>query len=65
MQMQVLFTEQEFFSENKRYIDLISDSPHLLKTSCNCLNNSGCGKGTRFISYWKGYSPSRGMVVSF
>ena len=41
-----------FFSEDKRYIYFISDPPHLLKTARNCLNNSGSGKGTRFM--WNG-----------
>ena len=41
-----------FFSEDKRYINFISDPPHLLKTARNCLNNSGSGKGTRFM--WNG-----------
>ena len=41
-----------FFSEDKRYIYVISDPPHLLKTACNCLNNSGSGKDTHFK--WNG-----------
>ena len=40
------------FSEDKRYIYFISDPPHLLKTARNCLNNSGSGKGFRFM--WNG-----------
>ena len=40
------------FSEDKRYIYFISDAPHLLKTTRNCLNNSGSGKGTCFM--WNG-----------
>ena len=41
-----------FFSEDKHYIYFISDLPHLLKTVRICLNNSGSGKGTRFM--WNG-----------
>ena len=41
-----------FFSEDKRYIYLISGPPRLLKTARNCLNNSGSGIGTRFM--WSG-----------
>ena len=40
------------FSEDTHYIYFISDAPHLLKTARNCLNNSGSGKGTRFM--WNG-----------
>ena len=32
-----------------RYIYFISDPPHLIKTSRNCLSNSGSGRGTRFM----------------
>ena len=45
----MLFTEKYFFIEDKHYIYFISYPPHLLKTARNCLNNSGSGKGTRFM----------------
>ena len=48
----VVYRTINFFSEDKRYIYFISDPPHLLKTARNCLNNSGSGKGTRFM--WNG-----------
>ena len=44
--------QNNFFSEDKRYIYFISDRPHPLKTAHNCFNNSGSGKGTRFM--WNG-----------
>ena len=48
----VVYRTIHFFSEDKHYIYFISDPPHLLKTASNCLNNSGSGKGTRFM--WNG-----------
>ena len=48
----VVYRTINFFSEDKRYIYFISDAPHLLKTARNSVNNSGCGKGTRFM--WNG-----------
>ena len=38
--------------QEKRFIYFISDVPHLLKTTWNCLFNSGSGKYTRYM--WKG-----------
>ena len=38
--------------QEKRFICFISDVPHLLKTTRNCLYNSGSGKYTRYM--WKG-----------
>lgn len=32
-----------------RYVYFISDAPHLVKTSRNCVNNSGAGRCTRFM----------------
>lgn len=37
------------FSVKKRYIYFISDPPHLIKTTRNCLSNSGAGRCTRFM----------------
>ena len=37
------------FSNEKRYIYLISDPPHLIKTARNCLSNSGAGRCTRHM----------------
>ena len=48
----VLYRTINFFSEDKRYIYFISNLPHLLKTTRNCLINSGSGKGTHFM--WNG-----------
>ena len=45
----VVYRTINFFSEDKCYIYFISDPPHLLDTAHNCLNNSGSGKGTRFM----------------
>ena len=39
-------------SQEKRFIYFISDVPHLLKTTRNCLYNSGSSKYTRCM--WKG-----------
>ena len=47
-----VYRTRNFFSEDKCYIYFISDQPHLFKTACNCLNNSGSGKGTHFM--WNG-----------
>ena len=48
----VVYRTINSFSGDKCYIYFIYDSPRLLKTACNCLNNSGSGKGTRFM--WNG-----------
>ena len=50
--LNVVYRTIHFFSEYKRYIYVISKPLHLLKTTRNCLNNSGSGKGTRFM--WNG-----------
>ena len=48
----VVYKRIIFFTDDKGYSYFISDPPHLLKTERNCLNNSGSGKGTRFM--WNG-----------
>ena len=37
------------FSQDKRYICMISDPPHLIKTARNCLQKFGSGKGGRLM----------------
>ena len=47
-ELNVAYRTITFFSEDKRYIYVISGPPYLLKSACNCLNNSGSGKDTHF-----------------
>ena len=42
-------TLNQFSNNEKRYIYFISDPPHLIKTTRNCLANSGAGRCTRFM----------------
>ena len=51
-ELNVAYRTITFFSEDKRYIYVISGLPYLLKSACNCLNNSGSGKDTHFK--WSG-----------
>ena len=37
------------YTEENRYIYFFSDVPHLMKTTRNCLVNSGGGRGTRYM----------------
>ena len=45
----VVYREQNIYANDKRFIYFFSDVPHLIKTSCNCLANSGAGRATRFM----------------
>ena len=45
----VTYRTLNLFSNEKRFIYFISDPPHLIKTTQNCLSNSGAGKFTHFM----------------
>ena len=46
----VIYRARNMFSgADNRFVYFISDVPHLLKTSRNCLSNSGSGKRTRYM----------------
>ena len=45
----VTYKTINLFSKGKRFIYLISDVPHLIKTARNCLSNSGSNRCTRYI----------------
>ena len=47
----VTYRTVNLFSSDKRFIYLISDVPHLMKTARNCLYNSGKNRYTRYM--WK------------
>ena len=36
-------------SEEKQFINFISDMPHLIKTARDCLSNSGSNRCTRYM----------------
>ena len=45
---EVVYRAVNFYTEENRYI-YFSDVPHLMKTTRNCLANSGGGRGTRYM----------------
>ena len=45
----VVHRAQTIYANDKRFIYFFSDVPHLIKTSRNCLANSGAGRATRFM----------------
>ena len=45
----VTYRTLNLFSSEKRFIYFISDPPHLIKTTRNCLSNSGAGRCTRYM----------------
>ena len=47
----VTYRTVNLFSSDNRFIYVISDVPHLMKTARNCLYNSGKGRYTRYM--WK------------
>ena len=44
----VVYRAQNIYAKEKRFI-FFSDVPHLIKTSRNCIANSGAGRATRFM----------------
>ena len=45
----VTYRTPNFCCTEKRFLYFISDAPHLIKTSRNCLANSGSGRCTRYM----------------
>lgn len=45
----VVYRTKNLFAFESRYIYFFSDAPHLVKTSRNCLRNSGSGSCSRFM----------------
>ena len=45
----VVYRAQNIYAKEKRFIFFFSDVPHLIKTSRNCIANSGAGRATRFM----------------
>ena len=45
----IIYTSENLFSKEKRYIYFFADAPHLIKTVRNCLSNSGSGHCTLFM----------------
>ena len=48
-QENVVYRTKNLFSKDERYIYFFADVPHLMKTTRNCLSNSGSGRTTRFL----------------
>ena len=45
----VTYKTINLLSEEKWFINFISDMPHLIKTTRNCLSNSGSNRWTRYM----------------
>ena len=45
----VVYRTKNLVSKEKRYIYFFADVPHLIKTTRNCLSNSGSGRATRWM----------------
>ena len=45
----VTFRSPNIYSLENRFIWFFSDAPHLIKTTRNCLSNSGAGRATRYM----------------
>ena len=45
----VAYRSENLYSEDKRFIYFFADAPHLIKTTRNCLSNSGSNRCTRFM----------------
>ena len=45
----LVYRAHNIYSNEKRYIYFFSDAPHLIKTSRNCLANSGSGRSSRYM----------------
>ena len=45
----VVYRTENLFSSEKRFIYFFADVPHLIKTTRNCLYNSGSGRATRYM----------------
>ena len=45
----VTYKSPNFFSDVPRFLWFFSDAPHLMKTTRNCLSNSGSGRATRYM----------------
>lgn len=45
----VVYRTKNVFSREERFIYFFADAPHLIKTTRNCLSNSGSGRATRFM----------------
>ena len=45
----VTYKTINILSEEKRFINFISDMPHLIKTARNCLPNSESNRCTRYM----------------
>ena len=46
---EVVYKTPNIFSEDDRFIFFFSDAPHLMKTTRNCLLNSGSSSSSRFL----------------
>ena len=47
----VVYKTPNIFSDDERFIFFFSDAPHLMKTTRNCLRNSGSTSSSRFQLY--------------
>ena len=45
----VVYHTKNIYSAQNRFIYFFADVPHLMKTSRNCLSNSGSGRATRYM----------------
>ena len=45
----VVYRSENLYSKDKRFVYFFADVPHLIKTTRNCLSNSGSGRCTRFM----------------
>ena len=45
----VTYETINLFSKKKRFIYFISDVPHLIKTTRNCLSSFGSNRATRYM----------------
>ena len=46
----VIYRTKNFHTKQMRFIYLLPDAPHLVKTVPNCPYHSGSGRGTRYMS---------------
>ena len=45
----VIYRSRNIYSKVQRFIYFFADAPHLMKTTRNCLSNSGSGRATRYM----------------